>query len=351
MRRPGRKVSSKKNRRQILKAFIQKSRRAALACRLAVLPVAFCAVALPLQASAQNPSFPEHPVKIVVPSAPGGSLDITAREVASKLAGIWKQPVIVENRADARFIIGASYVARSAPDGYTMLFSNISVPAINPAIFHSLPYEASDFVAVAQASAVPVGLFVNSELPVNSVKELLAMMRAQPGKMNHGSGGTSTLMHSELLKALANVDYLDINYKGASGAMLSVASGETQFAFADMASAGPQLKAGRIRQLAVTSEKRSVLLPDVPTINESGVPGYKTVSWGGLFAPAKTPRDIVLKINADVQRVLAMPDVQAWYKSAGIEAQGGTPEDFARVVQEAQETWGNLARSRHINLD
>lgn len=328
------------------KVSMKKSSRTAWMCRLLVLPVALCTAAL-----AHAQSFPSRPVKIVVPSAPGGSLDVTARKVASKLAELWEQAVIVENRADARFIIGASYVARSTPDGYTLLFSNISVPAINPAIFRSLPYKAEDFVAVGQASAVPVGLFVFSELPVSSVGELLAMMRAQPGKMNHGSGGTSTLMHSELLKALANVDYLDINYKGASAAMLSVASGQTQFAFADMASAGPQLKAGRIRQLAVTSERRSALLPDVPTINESGVPGYKTVSWGGVFAPAKTPRNTVLKINADLQRVLAMPEVQAWYKSAGIEAQGGTPEDFQQVVREAQKTWGHLAQTRNINLD
>jgi tripartite-type tricarboxylate transporter receptor subunit TctC len=296
-------------------------------------------------------AFPEHPVKIVVPSSPGGSLDITAREIASKLADIWHQPVVVENRADNRFVIGASYVTRSDADGYTLLYSNISVPAINPAIFSQLPYAVSDLVPVVQVSAVPVGLFVNAEFPAKSVKELLAAMRAQPGKLNHGSGGTSTLMHSELFKELSGADYLDVNYKGASAAMLSAAQGETQFAFADMASATAQLKAGRIRLLAVTSAQRSPLLPDVPTIAESGVPGYRTSSWGGLFAPSKTPRTVIDKINADVNSVLAMPDVQAWYKSQGIEAQGGSPEDFAEVVHEAQETWGGLARRRHIRLD
>jgi tripartite-type tricarboxylate transporter receptor subunit TctC len=158
-------------------------------------------------------------------------------------------------------------------------------------------------------------------------------------------------MHSELFKALAKVDYVDINYKGTAASVMSVASGETQFGFGDQASAGPLLKAGKIRLLAIGSGKRSAIMPDVPTMAESGVVGYDASSWTGLFAPVKTPRGVVDKINADVQRVLAMPDVKQWFKNAEIEVQGGTPEDFQRAVKEAHDTWGQLARDRNIIFD
>ncbi|HSV84322.1 MAG TPA: tripartite tricarboxylate transporter substrate-binding protein [Ramlibacter sp.] len=332
-----------------MQAFVPYACRQKRLLRLAMPALLACA--LPGAAWSQAADFPTHAVKIAVPSLAGGGLDAMARAVATKLAEIWKQPVVVENRPDTRFIIAASYVAKSKPDGHTLLYSNISIPAINPAIFRSLPYKPSDFAAVAQVSSQPVGLFVNAALPVRSTAELITLLRQQPGKLNNGSGGPSGLMHAALFKQLTKTEFIDINYKGSAASMMSLASGETQIGFGDMASAGPLLKTGRIRQLAIGSPKRSALLPDVPTLAESGVPSYAASSWTGLFAPTGTSPEVIRKINADVQKVLAMPDVQQWFRSAEIEIQGGTPEEFEQAVTDARNTWGKLARERGIAFD
>jgi tripartite-type tricarboxylate transporter receptor subunit TctC len=289
-------------------------------------------------------------VVIVVPSSPGGSLDAGTRIISVKLGELWKQPVVVENKPGANFAIGAAQVARAPADGYTLLYAHDGALAINPVLYPNLSYNPlTELTPVGRVVDLPLVLYVPKDSPFHSVADLIKSLRAAPGKYNHASGGTATMMVSELFKSVAAVDYTDVPYKGGGPAVVAVAGGEADFTFADPGSAAAMLATGRIHGLATASAKRLRLQPDLPTIAET-VPAYSAVSWSGLHAPAGTPPEIIRKINADLAKVLAMPDVRKRLDDLGVEVNPSTPEELHQQIVADTERWKQLVKTRHISI-
>jgi tripartite-type tricarboxylate transporter receptor subunit TctC len=320
---------------------------AAVACGLSV--TALSTLGLPPPARAQ--SYPDHTVRIIVPTAPGGSIDTTARLVAGKLAELWGKPVVIDNRPGAAMIIGADAAAKSAPDGYTLLVAHDGTMAMNPVIYPNLGYHSQrDFEPVALLASIPEVLLVHEGVKATSVRELIALAKAAPGKLNHASGGTATLLSLELFKAMAQVDIASIPFRGGAPAVTGVMSGETQMIFADLATANAGMQSGRLRTLAVTTLQRLKRLPEVPTIDESGVPGYDVVTWIGAFAPAGTPRAIVGRIEADVKKALAAPEVRAKLEALSMEVRSGAAEEMRALLAGDMVKWGRLVKEKNIQI-
>jgi len=318
------------------------------ALRIAAVALLMLGVSVPQAARAQ--AYPEKPVRIVAPAAPGGGIDLISRIVGGKLSEIWGQQVLVENRPGANFIVGTNAVAKSAPDGYTLLLVAGTALTINPVAFPGLPYTPGDLAPIMLISSGTFVLLVNSAVPANSVHELLAHLRSNPGKLNHASNSATTILVSELLKSLAKVDYSDINYKGGVLAAASTAAGETQFCIVDTGSAIAFMRSGRARALAVTSAQRSRLYPDIPTLAESGVPGFAAPAPIFLFAPARTPTEIIAKINADLQRALAVPEVIARIEAIGNEVIASRADEASRALRADAEQWARLVKERNIRF-
>jgi tripartite-type tricarboxylate transporter receptor subunit TctC len=291
------------------------------------------AAALVFSSQALAQPYPAKPVRMVLPSAAGGGTDIPGRILAAKLSELWGQPVIPDNMPGANFIIGTDAVAKAAPDGYTLLFVPSPALTTNPVVLPQLPYDPQrDLVPVIMVTFSPFLLLVSNTLPVNSVQELLAHLRANPGKLNHASNSASTRLVSELFKSLANVEYAEINYKGGALSAASVSSGETQLSFTDVGSATPLVRSGR------------------PTLHEAGVPGYATAGLTVVMVPAKTPREIVTRLNADLARVIAMPDVVERIEAVGNVVLGGSPEEAVQTLKKDAETWARLVAERNISF-
>jgi tripartite-type tricarboxylate transporter receptor subunit TctC len=313
--------------------------------------IGLLAAAMPICAAAQAHSYPARSVRIIVPSSPGGSLDLVARIVGDKLGQLWKQTVIVDNRPGASFIIGTSAAAKAPADGYTLLFAHDGPMAMNAVLYAKLPYDpVRDFTPVSQVVYLPMVLYVNKSVGASSVNELVAAFKSKPGGLNHASGGTASYMTSELFKSMAQVDYTDVPYKGAAPAVQSTAAGETQLTFADPPSGTASVQAGYIRPIAVSSPRRLRLFPNLPTIAES-IPGYSAASWSGLHAPAGTPAMVVAKINADVRNVLAMSDVRTRLESLGVEPNPSTPDELAALIKRDIDKWGRLVKERNIKVE
>ena len=284
---------------------------------------------VPLVVAAQG--YPVKPVRIVVPLAAGGGVDSVARAFAQKYSEAWKLPVIVENRPGAGNIIGADYVAKSAPDGYTLLASSSSL-ASNAVLFRKLPFDAvRDFAPVTQFIATQLFLALNQKVPASNVRELIAYAKSQPGKLNYGSTGIGSGAHliSEMLKMDTGIDVVHVPYKGDAPLMPALLNGEIQFGFLTASAVLPHAKAGRLRALAVTGRTRVGTAPDLPTMMEAGVPNFEFESWIGLFAPAGTPGEILGAISAETARALKQPDIIARLPGWGGDAVGSTPEAFA----------------------
>ena len=300
---------------------------------------------------AEEVAYPLKPVHLVVPAAPGGGLDVLARVLANRLSAVWQQQAVVDNKPGANFIVGTDAAAKSAPDGATLLFVSSGALTVNPVVYPSLPYEPErDLIPIIIVSANPFDLLVNQSLPVASFPEFLAYLRSHPGQLNHASNSATTILASELLKSLAQVDYVDVNYKGAVLAATSTAAGDTQFCFVDAATAIGALRNGRVRVLAVTSPERYKLQPDIPTIAESGLPGYASTAWIVLLAPAKTPASIVARVNGDVQRALEEPQLREKFEAVGNEVVGGTPQFATATLRADREKWARLVKERNIRL-
>jgi tripartite-type tricarboxylate transporter receptor subunit TctC len=296
-------------------------------------------------------AYPDRPVRIIVPAAPGGGLDLIARVISGKLTELWNRQVLVENRPGANFIVGSDAAAKSPPDGYTLLLVSSGALTVNPVMFSNLPYNPErDLAPVMIATSNPFVLLVNNNVPAKSLPEFLSLLRANPGKLNHASNSATTILSSELLKALARVEYADINYKGGVLAAAATASGETEFCIVDMGSATSPMKGGRVRPLAVTTAQRYKLQPEIPTIAESGVPGYASAAWVVILAPAKTPAEIIAKLNADLRQVLHTPDVVARAEGLGSEVVANTPEEATRMLRADLEQWARLMKERNIKL-
>ena len=299
-------------------------------------------------------SYPSKSIRYVVPYAPGGSTDIVARVLALKLSEAMGQQVVVDNRPGAGGAIGADIVAKSPPDGYTMVTAVTSIMAINQFLYRKLPYDPEkDFAPVTQVGSLPLILVIHPSLLAKNVREFIAIAKAKPGQLNYGSSGVGTATHmtTELFKAMAGVDLVHIPYKGSGQVMGDVIGGQLALIFDQIVSSLPHVQGGKLRMLAITSAKRFPSLPDLPTIAESGVPGYESISWAGVAVPAGTPKEIVARLHAEIVKVLAMPDIRERFLRDGIETIGSTPEQFSEHIRRERIKWAKVVKDSGAKAD
>ena len=290
--------------------------------------------------------YPTRPIKMIVGFAPGGGTDLTARPVAAKLSELLGQQVLVENRPGAAGNIATEQVARAAPDGYTILMGTIAALAINPSLYGNLKFDPeTDFAPVIQVVDATNVLALHPSVPASSVQELIALARQT--SLSAGSSGIGATGHLaiELFNVMAGVKLVHVPYKGGGPAMTDLVGGQVQLIFATTASAGPQIKAGRIKGIAVTTAKRSALMPELPTISEAGLPGFDANNWYGIVVPAKTPRAIIDQLNAEVTKVLNMPDVKATLFNQGLDPAPGTPEQFGAYIRSERVKWAKVIKA------
>jgi tripartite-type tricarboxylate transporter receptor subunit TctC len=314
--------------------------------RLAPLILAFAAT----QAVAQ--AYPNKPVKVVVPFATGAASDIIARVVSDRLTAALGQPFLVENRAGAGGTIGNDFVAKSAPDGYTLLISTAALP-ISAVAFHNLKYDTAAFISISVFSRSPLGFAANPNFPPKTVSEFIAYAKANPGKVNFGSLGVATSHHvtGEKLKLDAGIDMVHVPYKGSGAAHADLMGGQIQVMFDNLVALLPHFKSGKLHPLAVTSLKRHPLLPEVPSLSEAGVKGFEAVAWFGMVAPPGTPRDIVNRLNAEVVKILAIPEIRQRLIDGGSEVIGNSPEEADRFLQAEIARWGAVVKAAKISAD
>ena len=290
--------------------------------------------------------YPSKPVRLIIPYPPGGGADILGRIVAGKLSAVLGQQVIVDNRGGANGMIGTEIAAHAPADGYTLLFPS-SPHTVNLSMVSKLPYDTvKDFTPVSLAATTPYTLVVHPSMPVKSVKELIAFARGRPGKINYASGGSGGSPHlaMELFKSMTGVDMVHVAYKGVGPALVDVLAGHVQVFFSNAAPAVPHIKAGRLRALATSGAKRSLVAPEIPTVAEAGVPGFEASAWYGVIAPARTPAAIVHRLNAEIVRFMRTPETQERLKSLSAESLTSTPQEYARVIEADIDRWGKLVR-------
>lgn len=312
-------------------------------------------IAAPAGSLAQGArAYPGKPVHWIIPYAAGGSADTRARQIAPKLTGIWTQPVIVENKPGAGGVIGTDFIAKSAPDGYTMGMGNFAPMAVSLSLMKSLPYDpVKDLAPVVLLERGPLVLMVNPSLPVKSVNDLISLAKGKPGTLTFASSGNGSAHHlsGEMFKSLAGIDIRHVPYKGGAPAVTDLMGGHVSMMFELMYSALPGIKGGKLRALAVTSTHRLPVLPDIPTLAEAGVPGFESSNWQGVIAPAGTSGEIVSALSAAINKVLAMPEIRARIVSEGNEVAGGSPEEFALLIKSEIQKWGKVVRSAGVQAD
>src|SRR4051812_17259378 len=314
---------------------------------LMAIAIAFFAGA----ASAED--YPTHPIRLILGFAPGGSTDLVARVVGQKLSEAWNQQVVVDNRPGANGMIGADLVAKANPDGYSLLLSSIGPMAINASLY-KMPYDiVNDFAPITYTGNVTNLLVVHPSVAATNVKELIALAKAQPGKLTFGSSGTGGAPHMavELFEILAKVNVVHVPYKGGGPAMADLVGGQISGSFASMPSAIPFVRGGKLRALAVTAPKRSPAEPNIPTISEAGIPGFSVLDWQGLFTTAKTPPAIVNKLNKEVVRILALPDVVEKLAVAGVEIQTDTPKEWGDFVKSEMTKWAKVVKDAGLKVE
>jgi len=319
---------------------------------IAALIAGFALATIAALANAQ--AWPAKPIKWIVPFAPGGTTDILARTVGEKLALALGQPVVIENKPGAGGGVGAEFTAKAAPDGYTIMGGTISTHAINASLYNKLPYDpVKDFVAITLIARVPNMLVVNPAIPAANVKELIALLKANPNKYSFASSGNGTSQHlsGELFKTMAGVEMQHIPYKGSPPALQDVVGGQVTMTFDNITTALPLAKAGKLRALAVTTAKRSAVAPDVPTLAESGLPGFEVGSWQGVFAPAGTPPEIVRRLNVEIVKALNLPDVREKLSGMGAEIVADSPEEFSALVKSEVVKWADVVKKSGARVD
>jgi tripartite-type tricarboxylate transporter receptor subunit TctC len=310
--------------------------------------LALCALALACSAHAQT--YPTKPVRVIVPFAPGGNTDFTARAIAERMTPVLKQQVLVENRPGGATNIGSELVARAAPDGYTLLMAGAS-NAINMSLFRKLPYDTlRDFDPIVLCVQGANVLVVHPSVPARNLKELIALAKAQPGKLNFASSGlgSSNHMAGELLKVMAGINIVHIPYKGNAPAITDLLGGHVEMDFSGVPALVPHIQSGRVRAIAIGSLKRFPALPQVPTFDESGLKGYEATTWFGLMAPAKTPKDIVSRWNSEVGRILKSPELHDRFMNEGIEPMGGSPESFGKFIRAEIDKYARVIKAAHV---
>ena len=303
-------------------------------------------------AGAAEGNYPSRPVRIVVPQSPGASTDLTARLIAQKLGESFRQTVIVDNRPGSSGIAGSEIVARSAPDGYTLMVVASSF-SINPALGRKLPYDSlKDFTAVSQLSKFPNMLAAHPSAPVKTLPDVIALAKAKPGQLAYASAGiaTGTHMSAELLKYLTGINLLHVPYKGGGPAATATMGGETQLVVATTVGLLPHVRAGKLKAIAITSAKRSAAAPDIPTFAES-VPGYEHEPWNGLFAPAGLPKPLLARVNVEVARILQTPDMRKVFEQEGADVVGSSPEAFAAHLKAEIAKWMKVANAAGIKAE
>ena len=328
--------------------FLRMTRRTALAFGIATLS------AMTLGSPAQAQSFPDRTITLVVPFAAGGSTDVVARIIAQKMSEDLGQQIVVQNVAGAGGNLGASNVARADPDGYTILMATVATHALNPLILKTKPYDPEkDFAPISLLVIVPNVLVVNPELPAKSVQELLALLKASPDQYSYASSGNGTPLHlsGELFKAMAGVEMQHIPYKGSGPALNDVIGNQVPIMFDNLPSSSSHIKAGTLRALAVTTAERAPSFPDVPTIADSGIPGYETYTWNALFAPANTPQPVIARLNESANKALADPAVQKRMEEFSAKIVGSTPEELAAHVKAELAKWTPVVRDANVHMD
>ena len=320
--------------------------RCATTCLLTAMLI--MASAVPAQ------TYPIRPIRWVVTYPPGGPTDVVARAIGAKLTEAWGQQIVIDNRAGAGGVIGTDIAAKAVPDGYTLLFGTSAGLTINPALNSKLPYDAvKDFAPVSLLVLNPQILVVHPAVPVNSVKELVALAKARPGQLNYASVGLGSPNHMgmELLKALTGIDIVHVPYKGTGPAITDLLGGQVQVMFNSMPSVIPLVASGKLKGLAVGSVQRSPAVPDIPTVAEAGVPGFENVTWYGMFAPAKTPHDIIVKLNKQVVQILASPEMAQRLASQGAEPRSSTPEELTKFMRVESERWKKVIKTAGIKIE
>jgi tripartite-type tricarboxylate transporter receptor subunit TctC len=322
------------------------TRRKALAAALALTG----SYALPLRAQ----SYPDKPIRMVIPFAAGGPTDVIGRIVGQKLSELLKQPLVIDNRVGATGSIGAELVAKSPADGYTLLMGTSSIMAANPVLNPKVPYDPiKDFAPISLTGTIENVLVVHPSVPAKTVPEFIAYLKANPGKLSYSSSGIGSTYHlgAELFCAQTGTKMLHVPYKGAAPAALDLLAGNVQVMFDNLASALPNIKTGKVRALGIASLKRTPELPELPTIAESGVPGYETTIWLAMFAPAKTPKEIIAALNHAVVAVMAAPDIQERYTKQGMTALSSTPEKLTEYNRNELVKWGRVVKDANIKME
>jgi tripartite-type tricarboxylate transporter receptor subunit TctC len=305
-----------------------------------------------MPAAAQN--YPVKPIRLLVGSSAGGPIDFSARLVAQKLTEALGQPVVVDNRTGASGTIATDYVAKSTPDGYTLLMGSAAVLCIVPYLYPKIPYDTlKDFAPVSVTTAVSYVLVVHPSVAAKSAQEFIALARARPGQLRFGTAGSGSVTHLgvELIKSMANVDLLHIPYKGAGPAMIDLLGGQLDFMFDSLLTSTPLVRAGKLRALAQSGARRSPVLPDVPTLGETALPGYEVSTWFGVVAPAKTPRDIITKLHAAIIKGLANTETRERLLAQGIEPLGSSSEEFAKLLLTEMPKWAHIVKISGAKVD
>lgn len=322
-------------------------------CLKQALAMTTMALGMAASAYAQAP-FPNHPVHLIIPFPPGGGTDILARPLAQKLSQRWGQSVIVENRAGAGGNIGTEYAARAPADGYTLVLGTVGTHAINQSLYSHLPYDATrDFTAITMVASTPNILVVNPKVPVDSVQSLIALAKAKPGTLNYASPGDGTPPHlaAEIFKNMTGVHITHIPYRGTAPALTDLLGGQVQMMIANAPAVLPDIKSGQLRGLATTSPKRPSMVSDLPTLAESGLPGYEADTWYALFAPAGTPQPVVDKLNRDVVAVLNSPDIKSFFYKQGAEVIGDSSQDANAKVKTEVVKWRDVIHKINLKID
>jgi tripartite-type tricarboxylate transporter receptor subunit TctC len=320
-------------------------------------PIALAALlACAGHASAQSPApaFPTKPIRMVVPFPPGGFSDVFGRIIAGKFNEAWGQTVLVDNRPGAGGNIGADIVAKAAPDGYTLVMGTVGTHAINPTLFSKMPYDAiRDFAPVAFVVEAEGLLVLHPSIPAKTVKELITLAKARPGQLSYGSAGAGSTSHlaGEIFKTMANVDILHIPYKGNVPAITDLLGGQISMIFATLPTVLPQVKADKLRGVAVLGSTRSTALPNLPTIAEAGLKGFEVNNWTGVFATAGTPPAVVSKLNAEIERIMKLPEVQSRLAGEGLRFEATTPEQFAAFVKAELTKWAPVVKASGAKAD
>ncbi|PIT77226.1 LacI family transcriptional regulator [Limnohabitans sp. G3-2] len=312
------------------------------------------AAAMSLPAMAQNSSFPQRPVRIVVPYTTGGSNDVIARLLAQQLQEAWGQPVVVENKPGAAGNIGASDIAKSAPDGHSLLLTNINIVSMNPGLIANMPFDPQkDFAPISLLGTTALALVVHPSVQANNVRELIDLARKGPGRLNYASSGNGSPQHmsAEMFKAMTKTSLTHIPYRGAAPAVNDLLAGQVQVTVGVVNQLIPHIRAGKLKALGVTTRKRLVQMPDVPTLDEAGVPGYESEIWLGLAAPAGTPPAIIEQINQAIRKAMASADVIGKLQAQGIDAMVSSPDQMRQRGLEDLKRWGDIIRTAGIKVD